>query len=93
MTDSSLDLCFVTGAFGFSSLAKAVLDFDAYFSSLPLVNDEKYLDSLFSFLVDKEKNSVSHVPVTNYSSLGTPDEYQSALYWSKFLSIVRKFAS
>ena len=47
------------------------------------VNGEFYLDSLLMFAKNEGWNVLELIPIA-FESLGTPDEYQTFLYWERF---------
>ena len=73
----------ITGNFMFGNTVMASELITKFEASEERVNGEFYLDSLLMFAKIEGWKVLELIPVA-FESLGTPDEYQTFLYWEKF---------
>ena len=84
LSDTSSSIYFITGSFYFNSSKKANTLIQSLYDKINLVNNEKYLDSLFELLIP-QTNLCQGFKVKTYNSLGTPDEYNTGNYFLTYL--------
>ena len=82
------NLKFITGSFFFSTTDRANNLINALYKRITPVNSELYVDSLFELLIEIYPETTLGLDVAIYNSLGTPDEYETGLYWLRFLEIL-----
>ena len=78
--DTKSEVMVITGTFIFGDSAEAKLLLSDFISTGMTVNGEYYLDSVLSFAKEKGWTVVALEPEW-FVSLGTPDEYETYLYW------------
>ena len=82
------NLKFITGSFFFSTTDRANNLINALYKRITPVNSELYVDSLFELLIEIYPETTLGLDVAIYNSLGTPDEYETGLYWLRYLEIL-----
>jgi len=78
----------ITGSFFSRNLDKLLLSMEERFQDIPLINGEKYLDSFCEITLEKGED-INCIYSDIYQSLGTPIEYQTALYWNSFIDLYK----
>lgn len=75
----------ITGYFYFQDPSLVSILLDDFLKSGVTVNGEYYLDSFIGYLM-QQNYSVNGVVLDSFMSLGTPDEYESYIYWFEFFT-------
>ena len=83
--DSNYTISYLSGAFTYKSINKLYDELSSKFTLIPLVNNEVYLDSFYSLIINEKKENIYAIITKVYSSLGTPLEYKSGLYWDSYI--------
>jgi len=78
----------ITGSFFSKNINSLLSKIESNYKKIPNVNGEKYLDSYCKYINDKGE-IVNCISANIYQSLGTPIEYQTALYWNSFIKYFR----
>lgn len=79
----------LTGAFYSGSFKSLYKDLKDLYGKIEFINEERYLDSFFKYLLSKDKNKISVSKALDYNSIGTPLEYRTAIYWNEFLNSLK----
>ena len=86
-TISNEELFCLTGAFSSNSTINLMNSLSENFKNIKEVNNEKYLDSAFDFLIQIREPKVFNIQSSEYISVGTPNEYHTIKYWIEFLKL------